>query len=289
MLEEGLDLQKKGYLNENFLFFHLKDSLSTEFQLHYHDFHKLIVFISGDVTYLIEGKFYKLKPGDIIFIAHHELHKPIVSPSALYERMVLWIKPDFLGNELLSKYGLAHCFLVAAKEQRHLLRIEESSQNHIKHLLSVFRNATKDTGFANELLRMTSFLQLLIGLNRLFLTLDEKEPLEDVIYDPRIEAILNYINLDLKKDFSCTALAQKFYLNKYYLMHLFKQQTGYSIHQYVLKKRLIKGAQLLREGVAATQVCLQCGFGDYSSFVRAFKKEFELSPRDYTKMYSPKF
>jgi AraC-like DNA-binding protein len=39
----------------------------------------------------------------------------------------------------------------------------------------------------------------------------------------------------------------------------------------------------MRTGVPVTQACHSCGFGDYSSFYRAFKKEFGLSPRAYRK------
>ena len=53
---------KTGYLNENFQFFHLKDQVEQEFPFHYHDFHKIIIFLSGNVTYYNEGKTYRLKP-----------------------------------------------------------------------------------------------------------------------------------------------------------------------------------------------------------------------------------
>ena len=36
---------KRGYLNEDFRYFHLKDNKNMEFELHYHDFDKIIIFI----------------------------------------------------------------------------------------------------------------------------------------------------------------------------------------------------------------------------------------------------
>ena len=53
---------KIGFLRENFRLFHLIDKRNLEFNLHYHDFNKIIIFISGNVTYHIEGKSYILKP-----------------------------------------------------------------------------------------------------------------------------------------------------------------------------------------------------------------------------------
>jgi len=91
------------------------------------------------------------------------------------------------------------------------------------------------------------------------------------------------INLNLNEDLSIDIISEKFYLNKYYLMHLFKQETGYTLHNYIQKKRVIRAAELLRSGLQAGEVCSLCGFGDYSTFVRTFKKEFNLSPKQYCK------
>lgn len=56
------NLEKTGYLKEDFRLFHINDQTKKDFSYHYHDFHKIIVFISGKVTYHIEGKAYHLKP-----------------------------------------------------------------------------------------------------------------------------------------------------------------------------------------------------------------------------------
>ena len=45
---------KSGYLNKDFQLFHIKDKKNHEFEFHYHDFNKIIIFLSGKVTYLIE-------------------------------------------------------------------------------------------------------------------------------------------------------------------------------------------------------------------------------------------
>lgn len=62
-------LAKTGYLKEDFRLFHINDRTDREFEWHYHDFHKIIVFVSGKVTYHIEGKAYHLKPQDILLSA----------------------------------------------------------------------------------------------------------------------------------------------------------------------------------------------------------------------------
>ncbi|MDP4091711.1 MAG: AraC family ligand binding domain-containing protein, partial [Bacillota bacterium] len=74
---------KKGYLNNDFRVFHLKDQKDMDFEFHYHDFYKIIIFISGKVTYLIEGKAYELMPFDILFINKNDIHKSVIAGSEI--------------------------------------------------------------------------------------------------------------------------------------------------------------------------------------------------------------
>ena len=80
------NLEKTGYLKEDFRLFHINDQTKKDFSYHYHDFHKIIVFISGKVTYHIEGKAYHLKPRDILLVSQGAIHKPEIDPSVSYER-----------------------------------------------------------------------------------------------------------------------------------------------------------------------------------------------------------
>ena len=66
-------------------------------------------------------------------------------------------------------------------------------------------------------------------------------------------------------------------------MHKFKACTGYTLHNYINNKRLIKANELIRNGISMSEAAQQCGFNDYSSFVRAFKRQFGLSPKNYLK------
>lgn len=71
---------KKGYLHQHFRIFHLKDNSLKDIPFHYHDFHKLILFLDGEAQYIIEGKTYPLKNRDILFVSAGEIHRPITYP-----------------------------------------------------------------------------------------------------------------------------------------------------------------------------------------------------------------
>ncbi|HGG0416982.1 AraC family transcriptional regulator [Clostridium botulinum] len=276
---------KRGYLKEDFRFFHLKDKKDMEFKLHYHDFNKIIVFISGNVSYLIEGKAYKLKPWDILFVSSNDLHKVIINNDEPYERIIIWVNSKFLEMHNKNNSNLLTCFQLSSKLKINLFRMKEHNISLIKHTLFSLESATKDKEFGNIVLKNSLFIQLMVYLNRLFMNNTNHIEKNDIEYDKQIEEIINYIKENLQKNLSIDTLSSKFFINKYYLMHKFKSQTGYTLHKYIQQKRLAFSKSLIIKGHKITEVYIKCGFGDYSSFIRAFKKAYGISPKDYYKNF----
>ena len=272
---------KRGYLNEDFLFFNLVDQKESKFEFHYHDFNKIIVFISGEVTYLIEGKSYKLKPWDILLVGKNDLHLPIICSSTPYERMILWLNPLFLEGHNKDNCALLSCFQLASERKLNLIRLNPKQVNVLKQNLTNLEAEIQNNAFGSTLLKNALFIQFIVTINRLFLGMDINKRMDDITYDERIEDVLSFINSNLDHNLSIDMISKTFYLSRYYLMHSFKKETGYTLYNYIQKKRLIKASDFIKSGIRAGEVCSLCGFGDYSSFVRAFKKEFGLSPSQY--------
>ena len=265
---------KSGYLNKDFQLFHLKDKKNQDFEFHYHDFNKIIIFLSGKVTYLIEGKAYYLKPWDILLVNNHDVHKPIIDSSETYERIVIWANSHFIENHNYENCDLSTCFKLANEKSFNLIRLEAEFQNYIKFIIKSLETSFDSNDFANKLLNNSLFIQLLIYLNRIHLgnmyTIED----ESLKYDKQIENILKYINNNLRTDLSIEFLSQEFYLSKYHLMHKFKKETGYTLHNYVMQKRLLMAKDLIMSGNPITKAYIQCGFNDYSCFLRSFKNIF---------------
>ncbi|AGF55292.1 AraC family transcriptional regulator [Clostridium saccharoperbutylacetonicum] len=275
---------KSGYLNRDFQLFHLKDKKNQEFEFHYHDFNKIIIFLSGDVTYLIEGKAYNLKPWDILLVNNHDVHKPIINPAKTYERIIIWADSNFIDNHSYENCDLLTCFKLANEKSFNLIRLETNFQDNIKFIIESLENSFNSNNFGSKLLSNSLFIQLLIYLNRVHLDnayINDENSL-NLKYDKQIETILKYINNNLCEDLSIETLSQKFYLSKYYLMHKFKRETGYTVHNYVNQKRLLLAKDLIKSGESITKVYALCGFNDYSSFLRSFKNMFNRSPSTFS-------
>lgn len=99
-------------------------------------------------------------------------------------------------------------------------------------------------------------------------------------FNPKILALLDFLNTHLTEDISIDRLSEQFYISKYYLMHSFKEETGYTIGNYLTTRRLLRARDLIRDGSPITEACFASGFKNYSSFSRAYKKYFKKAPRD---------
>lgn len=264
--------EKTGYLEQDFRLFHIKDQTKRDFSYHYHDFHKVIIFLSGKAAYHIEGKSYYLKPWDILLVNRHAIHKPEIDFSVPYERFVLWIRDDIKSTELLR------CFQKAIDRSYNLIRLDSDTQEKLKQLLYELEAALKDEKFGSKLLGSTLFTQFMVYVNRIFL---EKQYIYDArsySSDSQIEELLRYINHNLTEDLSIETLARKYYLSKYHMMRKFKEETGYTIHNYIISKRLLLARTKISEGTPILKAAQLSGFSDYTTFSRAYKKQFGTAP-----------
>ena len=271
---------KRGYLNEDFRLFHVRDQVELELSYHYHEFNKIVVFLAGNVTYVVEGKGYFLQPWDVLLIPHGQIHRPIIDSSQPYERIILWMNTDYLLQHSGPDGDLLQCFRLAQERKVALLRLETTARPELRRLLSDIEGALHSAEFGHALLARCLFMQLMVSVNRM--ALGSAARLEAGAYksDPKIENILSYINGNLGQDLSLDTIASQFFISKSYLMHRFKELAGCSVHKYIRQKRLLLAAELIRSGMPVVEAGQQCGFRDYSAFLRAFKQMFGATPSE---------
>ncbi len=260
--------------------FRYKDDSPKDVTLHHHDFYEIYFFLSGNVQYNIESRSYLLSPGDVLLISPMELHQPMFGPEhRSYERIVLWIDKQFLESFSLSGQSLTRCFDTSLPKHTNLLRPEGVARQYLQFLLEqlMAESASEDT--YHEIASLSFLAQILIALNRLAQQVQKEELVaapESAVY-----SILGYINEHYSEDLTLDHLANKFFLSKYHLSREFQRLVGTSVHRYIVQKRLVMAKQMLSEGKPSSEVYQVCGFGDYSNFYRAFKAEYQISPKDY--------
>ncbi|MCI8464877.1 MAG: AraC family transcriptional regulator [Lachnospiraceae bacterium] len=255
--------------------------LSVEF--HQHPFYEIFFFLSGNVTYIIEGRSYKLRPGDILLTGNQDIHRPDIRPGKPYERIVIWLMDDFF-NHLKDFYGddLTSCFSDAARNNYRLIRPDGTKILYLKQLCQQISLTARSLEIGSAALASAYLTEFLVHVSRAYY--DAPASIKrDVIENKKVNQAVQYINENLTEDLSLDRLAAQFYISKYYLSRQFRQFTGLSVYQYIMKKRLIIARNLLRGGSSAMDACLQCGFNDYSNFLKAFKREFGTTPGQYSR------
>ena len=267
--------EQRGYLNEDFRVFHLKDAMHETVDWHYHTFHKIIAFLSGKARYGIEGKSYPLEEGDLVLVGKGCIHRPEVEPDAPYDRIVIYISPDFLHRCSTPECNLETCFLSARESFDFVVR--PTFRREMTKLLLRLEAAERERGFGDSILLRSLFFELLIFATRAAERQDHR--VQAQIGDEKIVAILQYLQTHLADNTSIDELAGRFFISKYHMMRRFKEETGYTIHNYLNTKRLMLARELIANGCSAQTACEECGFGDYSAFSRAYRKLFSQSPR----------
>lgn len=273
------EYEKRGYLLENFRLFHLKSQSGARVEYHYHEFCKLLLLVSGRGGYVVEGQRYLLQPGDVLLIGSRSAHRPELEEDSIYERIIVYIDPAFLQRFVTADCDLLELF---SSGHGHVLRLREKERKKIFALAGELEKELSGSDYGRDILCSSALLRLLVEIGRSrrqegALTLSPVTP-----KDPRVVEWMQYLDRHLSEDLDMDALAEQFYISKFHMMRLFKAQTGFTIHTYLLQRRLSAARQLIERGMLATEACYRCGFRSYSSFTRACAKHFGTTPTGRT-------
>lgn len=270
-------------VSRDFEIYYYSDTTPTKVPPHIHDYYEFYFFLEGDVSLKIGDELHRVNCGDIMLIPPQIKHCPVFhSANSPYRRFVFWISrnyckyleelsPDYIYlMKHVQTHGdyLFHCDYMTFNgiQSRALRLIEEMRSDHFgKHAqISLCVN------------------DLVLHINRIiYARLHPGRKSEESIY----QNLCSYIEEHLDEDLSLEKLASEFFVSKYHIAHVFKDNLGLSIHQYITKKRLSKCCDALIGNTGITDTYQAFGFGDYSSFYRAFKKEYGISPKEWQDMH----
>ena len=265
--------EKKGYLLEDFRLFHLRGAQGVKAEYHYHEFCKLLLLVSGSGGYSIASRQYALQSGDVVLVDSHCVHRPEFSPTDPYERVILYISPDFLRRASTPDCDLTELF---SGKWGHVLRSPHPTR--LLQLAAKLENELAGPEYGRVILSGGLLLRLLIEIGRELQSGDAPAAVPMQPQNKRILAMLDYIHAHISEDITIDQLSRQFFLSKYHMMHLFRLETGQSIYGYITHRRLMLARELIASGMAATDAAFHAGFGSYSSFTRAYGKHYGTTP-----------
>ena len=280
---EGIDLldfYQELEMSDPYVETHRDISYSNaQLNLHSHTFYELLYCINDcGAEYLVGADRYRLQKGDIVVVPPGISHRPLLPDTMTepYERYVLWISQDFVdtyttvfGMEKKPSYGT-------------LLRTGDTKWELLGGYFrrGVWEAENQKPGWQAAVVGNTITLLTLMGRSiqeRTASVLKAEKP--DLLNE-----VLAYVENHLSEKITLEETARHFYVSVSTITQLFRQKMGTSFYRCVTQQRLISAKALINEGKSLESASREVGFADYSSFYRAFKKEYGITPRQYTQL-----
>ena len=281
---EGLEFQnfyQELEMSEPLVETHRDVSYSnSQLSLHSHAFYELLYCCNDcGAEYLVGADRYCLQKGDIILVPPGISHRPLL-PEAMtepYERYVLWISQEF--------FDMFAQVLPPGEERTFEGTLLRTGDTKWELLGSYFRRGVWEAehqapGWQAAIVGNTITLLTLMGRGiqeRTASVLPAEKP-------DLLDEVMNYIELHLNEKITLEETAKHFYVSVSTITQLFRQKMGTSFYRCVTQRRLIAAKVRIGNGASLEDVSRAVGFADYSSFYRAFKKEYGITPRQYTQL-----
>ncbi len=245
---------------------------------HYHDTHQILYVTDGSAHITVNNEEYTLNEGSLIIISRMEAHS-ITSMNSDYARYEIRISPEIMSSTV-KDLRLYSILLNRPVEFNRVMNVKK------EEFAGIFQEITCE--FNNEHTYKGEMTSLLLG--KLFISIYRKFPQmfswANIPYFETVYKIQRKFEEELSENYKLSSLAQEYNLSKYYLSHIFKSVTGYSVMDYLKNLRIAKAKTLLaKSNISISEIVKICGFSDNNNFSRDFKAITGFTPRDFRKKH----
>lgn len=250
--------------HKNTFFRYSEQKFSTEGKKYY-NFCEMLYIKGGKNTTFISEDFYKpLHSKTLVLIPKKDFYFWHSAPTANNARLIINFMniPGF--DDIISDIFKSLTFITEIKP-------------HISHILErmcLLLQTKADSPYVETALY--GYLQSL--LSELLISKTASTDPQYFNHDTLITECIHYINENFTNKFTIEAMASELNCSVSGLSQKFKNSMGVTIHQFVTEKRLLYAQKLLSENRLATKIYTDCGFNDYTTFYKAYRKRFGEAP-----------
>lgn len=250
---------------------------------HYHDFYELYYYIGDQMNYFIENESINVKKYDIVLIDKYTYHRTFYKDFKSGQRILITISEEIIrsiGNKVIEQNILS---LFKKKKISTPCDINADILASINKMILLYNKSDSQNNVLRSQYLLLEFLMHLTELSHKGLLIEEALNFNNK--ETRIRDIVNYLNINYNKKILLEDLAKSFYVNKYYLCHIFKDITGLSVINYINKKRLAEAEKLLRySDKNITEISNCVGYNSANRFSVLFKEKFGCTPKLFKKI-----
>ena len=235
---------------------------------HSHDFCEILYVAGGAGEAILEGKKFRLAPGDLVVVNPGTLHEERSDAKAPLRLIFLAIR-DFAVPGLP-----AGCL---SQEKYRVLSCGEYQYKMDIYLRELLQETSSQIEFYQEISQglVSALLVLVMRLIRI-------NPEDEAALSQECQKIKEYLDQNFTSPITLDSLSETVYISKHYLSHLFKEQTGISPIKYLTSKRMEKACELLSETeLPVSEVSKAVGYENPLYFSQVFKRIYGISPVKY--------
>lgn len=247
--------------------------------MHHHNTFEIFYTIKGEREYFIEDEFFRLCEGDIAIVPSDVLHR---TDGKSVSRYLI-----YFSREYLERYMTEELIGALSINRHYIFRPDESCKGYLAYLFDSlygeYKKADKE-GEENDGAEADPAIAVYFQQILLLLSSGDNIYSSQKYADRRIEDIIKYINENYGSIGSIEEIADRFYISKYHLCHLFNKNLGIGLVSYLNTIKVRSACEMLARGrQSITEIATACGFNSSSYFCKVFKEEKEMSPSEYRK------
>lgn len=272
----------KNFIKKDFVISHRKNLNKFRDNNHYHNAYEIFYLLKGNGKYFIKDKSYNMSSNSLFIIKNFYIHRVNVDKNSYYERFVIHFKKEIFDKLLNNNTNFKKNLL--SPEEVIYIQLSPTQKKHIIKIMEkiILEKEQKKLGY--KPIANAYIIELFVFLSRLIENYSQNHNNEKS--NDRLKKIINFINENYSKKLDLKKIANEFYINKYYLCHLFKKETGFTIIEYLNNKRIMEAQKILKKNnKTITEIAYKVGFNNLSHFGRTFKKLTGLTPSEFKKIF----
>ncbi len=264
------------------VFYVSKVKMVNEGIYHDHDFTELAFILSGKGKYLVEGKEYNVEAGDLLICNPGVKHSHIITnPKEPTIEFISGFTDFHFKNMAPNSIELSEggCVLHTAAE------LKQEISMHCYAMIA----ERESNQVGRYFMLKTHLMQMLLLVMREIAHIDTCDQkgcnFESYNKSYAVNRIINYLYENYEHKISLEQIAHNMYLSPVYISKIFKEETGESPINYLIKIRLEKARDILLNSDSGSikNIANQVGYDDVYHFSKLFKKYYGISPLYYKK------
>ena len=256
-------------------------------QFHCHDYYEMYIHVRGGEFMGVDNQLFLLKPNQVFILPPFSMHGlSCTNEMHDYERAYLNLSPEVMRVLGCGQIDLDQFFRSQAGNGVCTYQLSEpDAEQFVSWIRRIQENQEKHALENDAFHRFQNYSLMVNLMNLLCRTMRLADPVEgeEAFGNTIIQEILSYINNHYTQPIRIENLARSFGVSVSFLSHEFVRFTNRSVYDYVLYRRVMLARQQMLGTASLNDISYQCGFNDYSNFLRSFGKIVGMSPSQYRK------